>query len=92
MLYISDWAIKDLPLAYLNICHTQVQTWFAMSQTCVKPRSDQGLTRVRPGPDPMTASLNKDVEKQLYHDLIQGREDIEDVTNDPYTDSRSKTW
>ena len=31
----------------------------------------------------MTASLNEDLEKQLYHDLTQGREDIEDVTNDP---------
>ncbi len=31
----------------------------------------------------MTAGLNKDLEKQLYHDLTQGREDIEDVTNDP---------
>ena len=30
----------------------------------------------------MTASLNEDLEKQLYHDLTQGREDIEDVTND----------
>ena len=31
----------------------------------------------------MTASLNEDLKKQLYHDLTQGREDIEDVTNDP---------
>jgi hypothetical protein len=31
----------------------------------------------------MTASLNKDLKKQLYHDLTQGREEIEDVTNDP---------
>ncbi|DBB01354.1 TPA: hypothetical protein ACH3X1_013677 [Trebouxia sp. C0004] len=31
----------------------------------------------------MTASLNEDLEKQLYHGLAQGREDIEDVTNDP---------
>ncbi len=31
----------------------------------------------------MTASLNKDLKKQLYHDLTQGREEIEDVTKDP---------
>ena len=31
----------------------------------------------------MTASLNEDLEKQLYHDLTQGREDIEDVTREP---------
>ena len=31
----------------------------------------------------MTASLNEDLEKQLYRDLTQGREVIEDVTNDP---------
>ncbi len=31
----------------------------------------------------MTASLNKDLKKQLYHDLTRGREEIEDVTNDP---------
>ena len=31
----------------------------------------------------MTASLNEDLEKQLYHDLTQGQEDIEDVTREP---------
>ena len=31
----------------------------------------------------MTTSLNKDLEKQLYHDLTQGQEDIEDVTREP---------
>ena len=30
----------------------------------------------------MTASLNEDLKKQLYHDFTQGREDIEDLTND----------
>ena len=41
---------------------TQVQTWCAVGQTCVRPRSDPDLTRVRPGPDlNPTASLNKDL-------------------------------
>ena len=31
----------------------------------------------------MTASLNEDLKKQLYHDLTQAREDTEDVRNDP---------
>jgi len=31
----------------------------------------------------ITASLNEDLKKQLYHDLTQGREDIEVMTNDP---------
>ncbi|KAA6418922.1 MAG: hypothetical protein FRX49_11148 [Trebouxia sp. A1-2] len=47
-----------------------------------RPGSDPGQTWTRFKPS-MTASLNEDLEKQLYHDLTQGREDIEDVTNDP---------
>ena len=61
---------------------TQVQTWLAMGLTRVKPRSDPGQTWTRFKPS-MTASLNEDLKKQLYHDLTQAREDTEDVTNDP---------
>ena len=41
---------------------TQVQTWFAVGQPCVRPRSDPGLAQVRPAPDSnLTASLNTDL-------------------------------
>ena len=54
---------------------------FISAFTCLRLRSDPGLTWTRFKPS-MTASLNEDLKKQLYHDLTQGLEDMEDVTND----------
>ncbi len=53
-----------------------------LHQTEFRPGSDPGQTWTRFKPS-MTASLNEDRKKQLYHDMTQGREDIRDLTNDP---------
>ena len=46
------------------------------------PGPDPGLTRVRFKPS-MTASLNEDLEKQLYHDLTQGISRVRGLVQSP---------